>query len=55
MGFGGLFQTYPDGIIASETDTFKSIIPDPIERQKIADIIFNELKNNNNAKGSDCN
>jgi len=55
MAFGGLFQTYPDGKIATETETFKSIIPDPIERQKIADIIFNELKNNNYAKGSDCN
>ncbi|AMC11420.1 hypothetical protein Lupro_09160 [Lutibacter profundi] len=55
MGFGGLFQTYSNGIIASETDSFKSLIPDSIERQKIANIIFNELKNNDDAKGKKCN
>jgi len=30
-------------------------IPDPIDRQKIADVIFNKLKNNQDAKGTKCN
>ena len=54
MAFGGLFQTDNSGTIISETDTFKKIIPSKTERQKIADIVFNEFKGNKKSKGSSC-
>jgi len=55
LGFGGLFQIdINNGTIVSETDAFKSIISDPYERQKIADKILNEFKNNEDAQGTDC-
>lgn len=56
MAWGGLFQTDPNtGLITSETDAFKELEPNANNRQDIADIVVNELKNNSDAKGTKCN
>ena len=55
MTYGGMFQVDPSGNITSETDTFKKLVPNSSDRQKIADIVVNEQKNNNDARGTKCN
>ncbi|MFN0728248.1 hypothetical protein [Polaribacter gochangensis] len=54
MAFGGMFQTDTNGNITAETDSFKAIEPDSIKREEIAKIVYNELKSNNDAKGTKC-
>ena len=54
MAYGGMFQVDSNGNIAAETDTFKALVPDSSERQKIADIVLNESKGTNDAKGTEC-
>ncbi|RXG22387.1 hypothetical protein [Leeuwenhoekiella marinoflava] len=54
MAYGGMFQVDSNGNIAAETDTFKALVPDSNERQKIADIVLNESNGNNDAKGTEC-
>ena len=55
MAWGGLFQTDGVGSITSETDSFKELVPNSSDRQSIAEIVFNKLKGNNDAKGTTCN
>jgi hypothetical protein len=55
MVYSGMFQVYPSGIIATEIDTFKKLVPNESDRQAIADIIMNEQNGNNDAQGTECN
>ncbi|MCG8802270.1 hypothetical protein [Tenacibaculum finnmarkense] len=54
MAYGGMFQVDSSGKIAIETDTFKKLVPKLNDRQKIANIVVNEQKNNDYAKGTKC-
>ncbi len=54
MAYGGMFQVDSSGNIAIETDTFKKLVPKLNDRQKIANIVVNEQKNNDYAKGTKC-
>ena len=55
MAFGGLFQIDTDGNIVTETDSFKSLIPDTKKRKEIAKKLSNEQRGYNNTKGTKCN
>ena len=55
MSFSGQFSVYPNGDIATTTDTFLELVPNANKRQEIVDIILNEQINNNDAQGTDCN
>ena len=55
MSFSGQFSVYPNGDIATTTDTFLELVPNANKRQEIVDIILNEQTNNNDAQGTDCN
>lgn len=54
MSFGGMFQVDTNGNIVSETDSFKAIEPVSDKRKDIAKKVVNELKGNNDAKGTKC-
>jgi hypothetical protein len=54
MAYSGMFQVDPNGNIATEIDTFKKLVPISSYRQEIANIILNEQKGNNDAKGTKC-
>lgn len=55
MAFGGLFQIDINGNIVSETNSFKSLVPDNNKRNEIAKNLLNEQKGNSYAKGTKCN
>lgn len=55
MAFGGLFQVDQTGVIIQETKAFKELVPDRTEREKIAEICFNEQKANHHAKSLNYN
>ena len=54
MVYSGMFKVNPSGIITSEIDAFKELVPNPSKRQAIADIILNEQKGNDDAQGTKC-
>ena len=53
MAFGGFF-TYDQNNNRVDYDSFKKLVPDPIEREKITKIILNEQEGYEEAKGDDC-
>jgi len=53
MAFGGLYYTDGNGSLI-ETDSFKKLVPDPKERNKIKKILENEQNGNKEAKGKKC-
>lgn len=55
MSFGGQFQVDANGIIVSETEAFKLIVPDSNKRKEIVKTILKEQKSNKDAKGTKCN
>jgi hypothetical protein len=56
MAYGGLFTVDPNtGNINSETDSFKELVPNASDRQKIADIVVNENNGNQDAESEKCN
>ncbi len=54
MGYGGLYFEDSSGNI-TETDSFKSLVPDSQKRLNIRNIILAEQNGNNDAKGTKCN
>ncbi|MGO4912823.1 hypothetical protein [Leeuwenhoekiella sp. W20_SRS_FM14] len=54
MSFGGLFQVYQNGQIATSTDAFIDLVPNLTERQNIANKILNENNANTQSQGSKC-
>ncbi|WP_299673347.1 hypothetical protein [uncultured Tenacibaculum sp.] len=55
LSWAGLFEMDSNGNIRSMTNSFQTLVPNSNEREKIAKIVFNELKNNSDAKGTNCN
>ncbi|CDF80964.1 hypothetical protein BN863_32520 [Formosa agariphila KMM 3901] len=54
MALGGLFQVDSNGNIVTETDAFKALVPELIDRQNISKTLTNEQNGNSNAKGTKC-
>ncbi len=58
MSFGGLFYDKnpdPDIVEIELTDSFKELVPNATDRNKIIEILKNEESGNSNAKGKKCN
>lgn len=57
MAFGGLFFQKIDvngNQIQVETDSFKALVPNQSDRDKIRNILINEQDGNSNAQGEKC-
>lgn len=54
MAFGGLYYEDSNGNQV-ETDSFKSLIPNQSDRDKIKNILINEQDGKSNSKGTKCN
>ena len=57
MAFGGLFFEKTDvngNQIQSETDSFKALLPNQSDRDRIRNILINEQDRNSSVQGNKC-